>query len=223
MTAIAPMVFWWKLWLPWWIFIKLRLSHYNGDTVSVNTALESHPSFLMAEFCINVFASNHYPQYIQIYLKPPFSKQHFAQMSRTADHDRSSNWLFIPSTHLSHSMCVYFKVWSVFKRVYDLLHQMNCILDLYLKPLWKVWQHSEADGDLKNECLKNMPTALPLRNISISYYLAIFTWERRRSPRLFIWCFSTFLLWVFSLHLALFSPTSLPSPVLSTLHSQAPV
>lgn len=70
MTATAPMVFWWKLWLPWWIFIKLRLSHYNGDTVSVNAALESHPSFLMAEFCISVFASNHYPQYIPNRLFP---------------------------------------------------------------------------------------------------------------------------------------------------------
>lgn len=197
MIAIAYMVFWWKLWLPWWIFIKHRLSRYNGDTVSVKAALESHPSFLMAEYSISVFASNHYPQYIPNYLKRPVSKQHFAQMSCIADWDHETRF-FIPSTNLSHSVCVYFKVWSVFKRICDLLHQMNCILDLYLKLPGKVWQHSKGHCDLKNECLKHMPTVLPLRNISISYYLAIFTRGRRRSPRLFIWCLSTFLLWILS-------------------------
>lgn len=196
------MVFWWKLWFPWWIFIRDSLSHYNVDTASLKAALESHLSFLMAEFCIGVSASARYPQYIPNYLKQPVSKQQFAQMSRIADPDggfdsrRSSNWFLIPTTHLSQS--VYFKVRSVFKRICDLLHRMNYILDLYLKLLWKVWQHSRADGDLKNECLKHMPTALRLRNISISYYLAIFTWGRRRSPGLFIWSFSTSLLWVFS-------------------------
>lgn len=123
------MVFWWKLWLPWWIFIKHSLSHYNGDTVSVKAALESHPSFLMAEFSVSVFASNHHPQYIPNYLKPPVSKQHSAQMSRTAEHDRSSNWFFIPSTHLSHSMCIY----EAFSRGYAICSTKWIV---YLTSIW---------------------------------------------------------------------------------------
>ncbi len=39
---------------------------------------------------------------------------------------------------------VYFKVWIVFERICDLLHQMNYILDFYLKLLLKVWQHSKS-------------------------------------------------------------------------------
>lgn len=149
MIAIATMVFWWKLWLPWWIFIRDSLSHYNVDTVSLKTALESHLSFLMAEFRISVFASTHYPQYIPNYLKRPVSKQQFAQMCRIADPDCSfdrnnSNWFFIPTT-------LFISKYEAFSRGYVIFCTK---LIIYLTSIWSCSGRSDniqkANGNLKN-------------------------------------------------------------------------